>query len=561
MEKKRGKLDYKFIRRLAVMLVFCIVSITAALFIMYFDETSEEAYDTLLFLTDMVEYRLYEVGEYPEDINEWEEFYQSQRIPGENVDRWLREGKDELYDTASEHIRAMLADYGMDEVFVYKFTKGEDGRLINNAVVVLDTDIGAKPEYDLGYNLGASPYFETVQKVYETNEVQKLTDAERRKNGFGIAALAPVHYNDGTVCAVAGTKIKANTIALHVISENGMLTVIAAADILVFGIAILLFVRWKIVNPIGKISASMREFVSEEGSLAFRPVTDIHTNDEIEQIADDFNSLAARIIDYTHNLEEKTIVEERLRFDLDVSQQIRSTLSSEIRYPAFPERTDFDLCASMKHTIFNKCSFCNYFFTDTNRICIVVGESLGDNLASMIISITAVAYIKSFAKMGFEPQKIAFETNNQLCSAEKKDKGLTAGVVIADIDLKTGVMRYVNAGMPPVIIKKAGESFTPEKVNLPFSLGQMRGVTFEQNTIQLWQGNTVLFTSYGVSEMINPKGEKYTIQRLQDTVNRISSNLYELDKIIERLEQNLDNFRQDAPVTMDTAILGFRYFG
>lgn len=123
---------------------------------------------------------------------------------------------------------------------------------------------------------------------------------------------------------------------------------------------------------------------------------------------------------YTENLEIKTAEEQRLRLDLDVAGQIRQAISSETTYPAFPERTDFDLCASMKHTIYNKCSFCNYFFTDTDRLFIVVGESLGNTLASMIFSILALSSIRSYAKIGLTPYQIAAETNNQLCSTEKK---------------------------------------------------------------------------------------------------------------------------------------------
>ena len=335
----------------------------------------------------------------------------------------------------------------------------------------------------------------------------------------------------------------------------------AAVNFHVFGLAVFIFIKISIVKPVGIISDHMNKFVSDESSLSFTPVTEIHTSDEIQQIADDFNSLAQRTIDYTKNLAAKTSKEERLRVDYDVASQMRKVISSEMSYPAFPERTDFDLCASLNHTKFNKCSFCNYFFTDTNRLVIVVGESLGDSLASMIFSVLSVSYIKCFAIMGFDPYKIASETNNQLCSIEKKDAGLTVGAFIADIDLKNGVMRYVNAGMPPMLIKKPGENFELAKADLPFNLGQMRGVSFEQNTLQLYQGSAVFLTSTGVTEMSDPKGDKYGFDRLLDVMNRITGNVYDLDKAIKELENDLDNFRNDAPVPSDTTILGFRYFG
>ena len=44
-------------------------------------------------------------------------------------------------------------------------------------------------------------------------------------------------------------------------------------------------------------------------------------------------------------------------------------------------------------------------------------------------------------------------------------------------------------------------------------------------------------------------------------MNRITGNVYDLDKAIKELENDLDSFRSDAPVPTDTTILGFRYFG
>ena len=115
--------------------------------------------------------------------------------------------------------------------------------------------------------------------------------------------------------------------------------------------------------------------------------------------------------------------------------------------------------------------------------------------------------------------------------------------------------------MPPLLIKNPGERFALDKASLPFSLGQMPGVAFKQSTLNLSQGSTVLFTSYGVSETVGSSGSDYSIQRLLKNVNDITGGVYELDKIIQGVEDDLEKFRDGTPVKNDTAILGFRYFG
>ncbi|MCR4780957.1 MAG: SpoIIE family protein phosphatase [Ruminiclostridium sp.] len=491
-----------------------------------------------------------------------EELRKMNSAQGEQIDSWLENGTDEKYYDYCDNLKSLMGQLKITDIFIYKAERDENGELLNDMVIVLDLPVSTETSFQLGQHFGATKAFKTVKKVYETGEATIYDEsAAYNDSGFIILAFAPIYYSDGSVCAVLGTEVSMSIILEQVISGNIFVLMNTAINFWLFGIIILIFIRKIIVKPVGILSNHMREFVSDEGTLTFTPVTEIHTKDEIEQIADDYNALAERIVNYTKNLAVKTSEEERLRVDLDVASQIRSVVSTEPTYPAFPERSDLDLCESLKHTVYNKCSFCNYFFTDNNRLFMVIGESLGNNLASMIFSILAISHIKSFAKMGFDPYKIAVETNNQLCSTEKTDRGLTVAAIIADVDLKTGAMRYVNAGMPPMLIKRPGENFGLDKADLSFSLGQMRGVTFEQKTLQLYQGSTVLMTSFGVSEMVDEKGQKYGFDRLIEVVNRTSGNAFDLNETVREIDKALDDFRGEAPITIDTAVLGFRYFG
>ena len=564
-KKKRGKLERNVIISMAVIFLVGMIATSFVIFWGFFDDISKDLKRDLVAIADDIRVCLVDDAE----LNDLEMTYDGSEIVqndylqlGDYIDNWLENGVDDHYNVSIDRLTKMAELLSLNDVFVYKAAKDESGKLVNDMTIVFDTPmVSDLKNYQLGDHFGKSQAFETIKKVYETGVIQPYDHVGYNSSGLVFVAFAPIKYRDGSVSAVIGVESSVNNIINKVMNDYSFLLIDAAVNFLVFGLAVFIFIKISIVKPVGIISDHMNKFVSDESSLSFTPVTEIHTSDEIQQIADDFNSLAKRTIDYTKNLAAKTSKEERLRVDYDVASQMRKVISSEMSYPAFPERTDFDLCASLNHTKFNKCSFCNYFFTDTNRLVIVVGESLGDSLASMIFSVLSVSYIKCFAIMGFDPYKIASETNNQLCSIEKKDAGLTVGAFIADIDLKNGVMRYVNAGMPPMLIKKPGENFELAKADLPFNLGQMRGVSFEQNTLQLYQGSAVFLTSTGVTEMSDPKGDKYGFDRLLDVMNRITGNVYDLDKAIKELENDLDNFRNDAPVPSDTTILGFRYFG
>ena len=562
--KKRGRLERKLLCGMMIFFVISMITTITVIFIGFYDDKVDSTYDKMRVDAEMFTYALSKPIVLDNDSMTYKERMEAVGQSNDYasfIDNWLENGPDEHYKQASDDLYSRMKEYGYNDVFIYKAKCDSKGELLNDLVIVYDAPSDDEYEYKLGDNFGESKGFDTIKKVYETGQPATLERTAVNNTGLILVAYAPIMYRDGTVCAVMGLEYSANKVILSVLRDNYLILLNTLANYLVCGTLAFLFMKRHIVKPVKVISDHMNTFVSDKSALEFEPITNIHTNDEIEQIADDFNSLALSVIEYTKNLEQKTSEEERLRLDLDVTNQIRSVVSSEIAYPAFPERTDFDLFASLGHTMYNKCSFVNYFFTQTDHLFILLGESLGNSLSAMIFSMLSVSYIKSIAKTGASPCQIAFETNNHLCSTEKKDSGMTVGSIIVDIDLNTGIMKYVNAGMPPILIKRPGEGFESDSASQPFCLGQMHGISFEQKSIQLSQGSAVLFTSFGITEMSNDSGMKYGIDRLVKSMNEISGNVYMLNDTVKMLEEDLEKFRNNAPVSMDTAVVAFRYFG
>ena len=163
--------------------------------------------------------------------------------------------------------------------------------------------------------------------------------------------------------------------------------------------------------------------------------------------------------------------------------------------------------------------------------------------------------------MGYQPYRIAMETNNQLAQNRGDNRELTVAAQIAQIDLKSGVMKYVNAGMPPMLLKETGAGFAFDSRPAGFLLGEMPGVSFTQDTRRLSQGNTILLMSGGVPKMKNENGLEFTNAYVQSGINMIAAREYDLKAMTELLEHMLDGFRGNAELEADTSLLLFRYFG
>lgn len=487
-------------------------------------------------------------------------------IDTDKVPGWLENGVDDSYKETAQLLVNLNQFYNLHSVDVFVPTFDDNGNMLNNMVTLFNISrIGdtSQANFDmLGTETGEVDVFEQYRTVYQTSKTFKSDIISKsEESGWLASCYIPILDDNGEVFALAGINTQMTLIIRTVLHKTLVTCGLIFLLVAVFAVNFIVFIGKTVVKPVKKLSDSMNKFVSGGENLNFSPITGINTNDEVEQMSDDFNSMAKAILDYTENLEKSTAERERLHADLDVAAKMRVFLSDDTVYPAFPDRTDFDLFASMKNTVFNKCSYCNCFMTDENHLFLIIGESPGKSLASMLGVMLAAMNFRCFARMGYSPRRIATETNNLLCGQGNKDKALIVDAIIAEIDLKSGVFEYVNAGMPPMLLKKTGEDFSYNFVPGQFCLGEMPNIPFPSETIRLSQGNSIIFVSNGVPDTENENGVRFSETKVKSEFNRIAARKYALGEIIEGLESTLEGFRGDIQTESDTSMIAFRYLG
>lgn len=492
--------------------------------------------------------------------------YVDRVVDADRIKEWMQYGTDITYELIKSDLDSIREEFGLSYLFVYKPTIDKSGIVQRDSVIIFDLNpenIDPSRVFNFGDHYFVETDYEQLQRVFDTGKPQTSSRYTPTNNTELIITLCPLRLDDGEIYAVAGVCGSLDRIKSIAIRSSVTLVTIFEIMVLLFAIVFLFYVQRRIVHPVKKLSSSMDKFVSSASSegFVFMEVTDINTRDEIEQMTDNFNSMAQSMIKYTEDLKSMTTSRERLKAELDVAGSIRSTVSAELAFPAFSERSDFELFASLKNTVYNSCSFCNYFLTDENHLFIVIGESVGKTLPGMLMSMLTSTNICALAKMGVEPYRIAYETSESIGGFEHEEMSMTVSALIVMIDLSKGEMKYVNAGMPPIIIKETGKPYASLNEGIQFNLGEMKGVSFKQNTIRLNQGSSIFLTSYGVSEMKNSDGEKFSEERVVAAINEIAHENYPLQEMISELESRLDRYRGGAASELDTTILGFRYFG
>jgi len=479
------------------------------------------------------------------------------------IEAWLTDGADGEWEETNALLTDIKKAFGLTYLYVSIPCFDENGNMINDTVYLFDAMVAGEDPMmfgSLGEHSGAVDVFEQCRYLYENNVTIKSDVITNSEFGWLLSVYVPLPGISGTPAGWIGVDIDMTELMHSVANQTYIMVSLIFALITLFAVIFITYIRKRIVAPVKRLSGHMNDFVRSDAKLEFKPISSIASGDEIEQMSDDFNSMAKSILDYTVNLEKTTAEKERMRADLDVAAQIRASISGGLTYPAFPDRSDFEVYASMKNTVFNKSSFCDCFMTDENHLFLVIGEGAERSLASMLCAMLAATNIRCFARMGYEPYRIAMETNNQLSGLDGERK-LTVQALIARIDLKTGVMKYVNAGMPPLLHKGTGTGFASGNEPAGFHLGEMPNLSFTQQTLQLSQGNMLLLMSGGVPGMKNENGLEFTTAYVQSGINLVSSREYDLKAMTDMLEYMLESFRGKAELEADTSMILFRYFG
>ena len=141
---------------------------------------------------------------------------------------------------------------------------------------------------------------------------------------------------------------------------------------------------------------------------------DIHTGDEIESLAVSFEKMADNLRDY---IDENTAITEKqalIRADLETAAHIQSDMLPKT-FPAFPERTEFDLYASMTPAKEVGGDFYDYFLIDDHMLALVIADVSEKGVPASLFMMRCMLMIQSLAPEIRLPSSILGSLNNHIC--------------------------------------------------------------------------------------------------------------------------------------------------
>ena len=383
-----------------------------------------------------------------------------------------------------------------------------------------------------------------------------ITDTE--EYGWLCSAGAAVLDDSGKAVAHVFTDISMESVMADRQAFLMRLCAILIGITTVITLALIKVVNTALVKPINSLASAASSYVEakEEGEVSALALLDIHTGDEVENLSHALKRMERDINGYIENLTHVTAEKERIGAELSVATHIQASMLPCI-FPAFPNRREFDIYATMTPAKEVGGDFYDFFLVDDDHLAVVIADVSGKGVPAALFMVIAKTLIKDHTQSGKPPEEVFTEVNRQLCEANDENLFVTAWMGV--LEISTGKLVYVNAGHnPPVIGRKNGETeFLRSRPG--FVLAGLDFTKYRAGSLELIRGDLLYLYTDGVTEAMNTAQELYGEERLKRTLDANVSAAPE--EIFKAVKKDLDDFVADAPQFDDITMLAMRYLG
>ena len=327
-------------------------------------------------------------------------------------------------------------------------------------------------------------------------------------------------------------------------------------------VAFLWYLEGNITVPVERLTELAKGYIGadnekQDGALiAYRCEALCSNPTETGILANAFRRMLLDMEVYIDNLTRVTAERERIGAELDVATKIQASMLPCI-FPPFPNRTEFDIFASMQPAKEVGGDFYDFFMVDDTHLCVVIADVSGKGVPAALFMVIAKTLIKNYAQMGLSPCEVFNRANNQLC--EGNDTGMFVTAFMGMMDIESGEFMYVNAGHNLPYMKKKGGDFAVMKAPAGLVLAGFEGFSYRENAVQLENGDIIFLYTDGATEAMNVQSEFFSEDRLKKALSSLKD--AGLVALLHSVRDEIDGFAGEAPQFDDITMLAVKFIG
>ena len=328
---------------------------------------------------------------------------------------------------------------------------------------------------------------------------------------------------------------------------------------IIIAVVISLIIMGKIViKPLKLLADGVKSFHLSQKDSEKAEIIDlpINSHDEIGVLYKNIQSMETQIIEDSESITKMTAEKERISVELDLANKIQAdTLPQE--FPPFPDRTEFDIYASMDPAKAVGGDFYDFFLVDDDHLALVIADVSGKGIPAALFMMISKVLIQNISMDELSPAKVLENTNRQISSNNYAEMFVTTWLGI--LELSTGKLVAANAGHEFPAIKYPGGAFELYKDKHGFVMGGMEGVKYKEYELHFEPGTKLFVYTDGVPEATNANEELFGNERMLEALNQIADGTPE--EILHHVREEVDAFVGEADQFDDLTMLCIEYHG
>lgn len=242
--------------------------------------------------------------------------------------------------------------------------------------------------------------------------------------------------------------------------------------------------------------------------------------------------------------------------ELNMANEIQTGMLPSI-FPAFPERPEFDIHASMDPAKEVGGDFYDFFMIDDDHLAIVIADVSGKGIPAALFMMSSKILINDHALMGGSPAEILERVNKRVCA--NNDAHMFVTVWLGILEISTGKLITASAGHEYPIIKTDGKyELLKDKHGL--AIGAFEMSKYKNTELRLKKGDSIFVYTDGVAEATDANNALFGTERTVEALNAIPENATQKE-ILEGVRAAVDAFVKEAPQFDDLTMVGLKYNG
>jgi serine phosphatase RsbU (regulator of sigma subunit) len=390
--------------------------------------------------------------------------------------------------------------------------------------------------------------------------------------GKVITAAVPLKDKAGTVVAVLGLNVDVTSIARQIATIHATYTHVTLFSLVLSLLVAAIVAHW-LDRPIQKLYQGAENVRNHN----FDTVIDVKSNDELQLLAETFNSMMAEIQGYTHHLEdlvaertaELSATKQELETDLEKGQK----LQRDFLPASLPQLTDWKLAALFEPAKKVAGDFYDVFLLPGDLVGLVIADVCDKGVGAAMFMGLFRSFIRVFSgqislqqgliaedseesawqiddQLTPEQALRAVEITNNYVSREHGRTGMFATLFFGVLHPQTGLLTYINGGHEPLYILDQTGVKNSLKPTGP-AVGMLPGARYKIGRVQLEPGDTLVGYTDGVTDARSPQGEFFSNKQLLALLNQPATPVADLlIQIQTKIFTHIDTAPQFDDITM-----------